>query len=78
MLLMVQESRLIFMIIGSCRDSVFEIYKNISIWKNVVGMGNNLGLKTGTGNYAFFMLMQEGLESLDINISTPNHSTSQS
>ena len=56
-------------------DSVFEVYKNLSIRKNISGYGDKVDLQTGIGYNASFFTMLEGS---DINISTPNNATSQS
>ena len=55
-------------------DSMLEINKNVSIRNNITS-GSRIDLQTGTGYGKSFISMEEGY---DINISTPNNTTSLS
>lgn len=59
----------------NCIGSDLEDNKNPSIRKTITGVGDKEELITGTGYHASFIAMQEGS---DIDVSTPNNSTSQS
>ena len=55
-------------------DSILEVNKNLSIRNNIT-TGSRIDLQTGTGYGASYISIEEGF---DINISTPNNTTSTS